>query len=192
MQVMKSLIAIILFMISSTSLVLSQDAVPSYAFPKTKSVELKIGAGKLQPQLLAIDFNYQQNLTKHFSLISFSQIDITAWDRNPDKIYLVTNYFFFVQSFGIGASIGARKFNTGLSLLAGGRFYHSKAMVNEIHDPEMVTNRILPELGLLYNLKIGKKKYYFSTQIYLPLTPFSSALIEKNITLSVGIGFKIN
>jgi len=188
---MKSLIAIILLMSSSISTVLSQDAVPSYALPKTRSAELKIGAGKLQPQLLAFDFNYQKNLTKHFSLISFSQIDISAWDRNPYKIYLVTNYFFFIQSFGIGASVGAKRFNTGLSLLAGGRFYHSKAMVNEIHEPELVTNRILPELGLLYNLKIGKQKYYFSTQIYLPLSPFSAASIEKNITLSVGIGYKI-
>jgi hypothetical protein len=64
-------------------------------------------------------------------------------------------------------------------------------MVNEIQEPEMITNRILPELGVLYNLKIGKKKYYFATQLYLPLTPFSAASIEKNITLSIGIGCKI-
>jgi hypothetical protein len=188
---MKSFIVLTLLMVFSTFLGFPQDTVPAYSFPKSRSVELKIGAGKLQTQLLAIDFNYQHNLSKHFSLISFSQIDFSAWNRNPDKIYLVTNYFFFAQTFGIGASVGTKRFNTGLSLLAGGRLYHSKAMVNEIHEPEMVTNRILPESGLLYNLKIGRKKYYFSTQVYLPLTPFSAASIEKNMTLSIGIGCKI-
>jgi len=188
---MKNFIILTLLMVFSTSLIFSQDTVPSYSFPKTRLVELKIGAGKLQTQLLAIDFNYQHNLSKHFSLISFSQIDFSAWDRNPDKNYLVTNYFFFVQTFGIGASVGTKRFNTGLSMLAGGRYYHSKAMVNEMQEPEMITNRILPELGILYNLKIGKKKYYFATQLYLPLTPFSAASIEKNITLSLGVGCKI-
>lgn len=188
---MKSLYILILLMISSTCMVFSQDTVASHSIPKSHSVELKIGAGKLQTQLLAVDFNYQHNLTKHFSLVSFSQVDFSAWDRNPDKNYLVTNYFFFVQTFGIGANVGTRRLNTGLSMLAGGRYYHSTAMVNEIHEPVMNTNKIMPELGLLYNLKIGKKKYYFSTQVYLPLTPFSAASIEKNMTLSLGVGCKI-
>lgn len=169
----------------------SQYKDPSFASTNFQSFELKAGFGKLQPQLMTLDVNYQKNIARHISLISFTQVDVSAWKRNPDKNYLVTNHFHFLQTIGIGVNTGGRRFNLGLNLLGGGRYYHSKTIVRGINEPEMNVNKLFPELGIMSNIKIGKNRFYFNSQIYFPLTPFAMNFSEKNITLSIGAGYKI-
>lgn len=171
--------------------IFAQDSTSNYLSKNNQVLEFKLGLGKLQPQLVAFDFNYQRNILKHISTLAFSQIDVSAWDRNAKKNALVINHLHFLQTVGIGSTIGRKRFNTGLFLLGGGRIYHTHTIVEGLHSPNLYTTKFLPELGLLLNLKIGKRKYYFSTQLYFPLTPFGNSIIEKNPTLTFGVGYKL-
>jgi hypothetical protein len=156
----------------------------------TKQIEFKLGFGKLQPQLMAFDFNYILPVFKSISAIYFSQIDFSAWDRNPEKVTLVTNQFHLLQLAGIGASIGKR-LNIGCYYLIGGKYYHSHTIVNELYKGELTLNKVNLESGLLVNIKIGKKKNYFSTQLYFPVTPLRKPILEKNPTLTIGLGRRL-
>ena len=182
---------LILFLFSSF-IVNGQGSVKNDTLSKinTKQIEFKLGFGRLQPQLMAFDFNYIVPVYKSISAIYFSQIDISAWDRNPDKIALVTNQFHLLQLAGIGASFGKR-LNIGGYYLIGGKYYHSRTIVNDLYKSELSLNKVSLESGLLISIKIGKKKYYFATQLYFPVTPLRKPILEKNPTLTIGLGRRL-
>ena len=58
---------------------------------------------------------------------------------------------------------------------------------------------VSPDVGLMYNLKIGKKKYFFSYRMYIPLYPypFKSSDITAidgnmaNLSLEFGFGIRL-
>jgi hypothetical protein len=58
---------------------------------------------------------------------------------------------------------------------------------------------VSPDVGLLYNLKIGKKKYFFSYRMYIPLYPYPliSSYIWSlndnmvNFSLEFGLGIRL-
>jgi hypothetical protein len=60
-------------------------------------------------------------------------------------------------------------------------------------------NSISPDYGLMYSLKKGAKKYFFSFQMYVPLYPwpvkdFNISAADgnmNNIALEFGVGIKI-
>jgi hypothetical protein len=156
-----------------------------------KQIEFKLGFGKLQPQLIAFDFNYIIPIYKSISASYFSQIDISAWDRNPDKLALVINQFHALQFAGIGASVGKR-LNIGGYYLIGGRYYQSNTIAKDLYNSELSLNKMNFETGLILNIKIGKEKYYFATQLYFPISPVSKPILEKNPTLTIGLGLRLN
>lgn len=188
---MRALKFIIILLLLSSFIVKGQGSVKNDTLSKiyTKQIEFKLGFGKQQPQLMTFDFNYILPVFKYISAIYFSQIDISAWDRNPDKIALVTNQFHLLQLAGIGASFGKR-FNFGAYYLIGGKYYHSHTIVNDLYNSELNLNKVNLETGVLLNLKIGKKKYYFTTQLYFPVTPIKP-ILEKNPTLTIGLGRRL-
>lgn len=170
-----------------------QNDLPNFIASDYRSLELKIGNGKLQPQLLNANVLYQRNVAKHLALVSYSEFDFSVFGTNPQKNYLVTNYFHWVETIGLGATVGKGRLNNGLYLLAGGRFYRSKSYVDEALKSTLLTQKVLPELSLLYNLKLGKKKCYFSAQVYVPFYPFQMFKNnETNITVSLGVGYKFH
>jgi hypothetical protein len=189
---MRALKFIIILLLFNSFIVKGQGSVKNGTLSKiyTKQIELKLGFGRLQPQLMAFDFNYFQPIYKSISAIYFSQVDISAWDRNPDKIALVTNQFHLLQLAGIGASFGKR-LNIGGYYLIGGRYYHSHTIANDLYNSELYLNKVNFETGLLLNIKIGKKKYYFATQLYFPVTPLRKPILEKNPTLTIGLGRRL-
>jgi hypothetical protein len=190
MRTFKFILILLLF---SSFIVKGQGSVKNDTLIRiySKQIEFKLGFGKLQPQLMVFDFNYILPVYKSISAIYFSQIDISAWDRNPDKIALVTNQFHLLQLAGIGASVGKRV-NIGGYYLIGGRYYHSHTIEKDLYKSELYLNKVNFETGLLLNIKIGKKKYYFATQLYFPVTPISKPILEKNPTLTIGLGLRLN
>ena len=62
----------------------------------TKQIEFKLGFGKLQPQLMAFDFNYILPVFKSISAIYFSQIDFSAGIEILKRLHLLqTNFICF-------------------------------------------------------------------------------------------------
>jgi hypothetical protein len=60
-------------------------------------------------------------------------------------------------------------------------------------------NSFSPDYGLMYNLKKGVKKYFFSFRMYVPINPWPSKDFNissadgnmNNIALEFGVGIKI-
>lgn len=172
---------------------IAQTTLPSYIDPNYKSIEVKLGVGKIELDYINFNILYQRNITKRLPVVLYTELNNSLLNRNPADHYLTTNYFSWVGVAGIGGTLGKKRFNNSLFVLGGGRYHHSKLYVKEELNPEMVTDKLLPELGLLYNLKIGKKRWYFSAQYYQPLYPFNMLKYrELNRTISLGIGYKFN
>ncbi len=166
----------------------AQQEIPNESRPKL--IEMKLGFGKLQPQLSALDMNFFVPVYGVFSATSFTQLCFSAWNRNPNNFALVINQFHALQSVGVGASVG-RKINFGSYYLIGGHYYHSRTVAKDLYNSELITNKINLETGLLFKLKVGRKRYYFSSQLYFPLTPQSRTLLEKNPTITIGLGRRL-
>jgi len=186
------LLILVLAIATQTS---AQNQTPSYIDKGFTSLEVKVGKnGLLQiPVTPNVNVLYQKNLAKHIALVSYTEVAKSIFDTDPAQQYLVINNFWWREMVGIGGTFGRKSLNNNLYLLAGGNFYRSHTYVDEALKPEMITSKLRPELGLLYNLKWGKKRVYFSFQHYIPLYPLNLFFArELTKTTSLGIGFKLN
>jgi hypothetical protein len=166
----------------------AQETVPTYQSEKFKSIEVNGGLGWNSSQTLS--FAYQQNIKRCFAWIALTQLQFPINLSNQFSLES-SKFFNWVQVAGIGGTLGNKRFNNSLYVVGGGRLYYSKLTGNPtiFHEPTLITNKLMPELGLLYNLKVGKKKFYFTSQIYIALYPFKN-FIENPHTLSIGLGYK--
>jgi hypothetical protein len=56
-----------------------------------------------------------------------------------------------------------------------------------------------PDVGLMYNIKIGKKKYFFSYRTYIPLYPYPFKSTDvwtldgnmANLSFEFGLGIRL-
>jgi len=168
----------------------AQDSLSTFKSDKFRSIEMKTGIGLLfRVYKIPINIVYQQNLKRGFSSIFYSEF-LSVFSKNSESSY---REFIWLEAVGIGRTIGNNRFNNGLYLLGGGRAYYSKLALygTDFNQNTLVTTKISPELGLLYNLKVGKKKLYFTTQIYFALTPMKN-FIEARHTLTFGVGYRFN
>lgn len=187
----QKLILIAFFLLGNLQLQ-AQDSLPTFKSEKFRSIEIKTGIGiGYPPRIYKIPINivYQQNIKRGFSTILYSEF-LSMFASNSESNY---SEFTWVEAVGIGRTIGNNKFNNGLYLLGGVRVYHSKLALHntDFNQHTLATNKITPELGLLYNLKVGKKKFYFTTQMYFALTPFKN-FIEARHTFTMGVGYRFN
>ena len=166
----------------------AQETVPTYQSEKFKSIE--VDGGLTRTGLKNVSFAYQQNIKRGFSWIVLTQLQFPINFSN--QISLESSKFFhWVQVTGIGGTLGNKRFNNSLYLVGGGRLYYSKVTGNPsvFREPTLITNKLMPELGLLYNLKVGKKKFYVTSQIYIAMHPLKNFL-ENPHTFSIGLGYK--
>ncbi|WP_421800527.1 hypothetical protein [Haliscomenobacter sp.] len=188
-------ISLAILVLAIATLVSAQNTVPSYIDKGFSSLEFKVGKnGLLQiPVTPHVNVLYQKNIAKHLSVVCYSEIAKSIFNTDPDQKYLIINNFWWREAVGIGGTFGRKSFNNNLFLMAGGNYYRSHTFVDEALKPELITAKLRPELGLLYNLKWGKKRVYFSFQHYIPLYPLN-LFLAKELTraTSVGIGLKLN
>ena len=81
-------------------------------------------------------------------------------------------------------------------LVGGGRYFTEKWTINDpiYHDNSYAFSKFMPTMGALYNLRVGRNKWYFTSQIYIPLAPFAMLKSGETLyesTISFGVGFKI-
>jgi hypothetical protein len=154
-----------------------------------KSLELQVGTGTRLLGSVTLNLNFQKNLGKHLSVLSYSYMDQKPYDRNPEKTYLAVKYLCLMESVGIGSSVGKKGINAGLYLLGGLRYLRTVEAVKGFHESSITTKALLPDVAMLLNMKIGKRKFYFATQIYYQFTRIDPGIAVRNLTAGVGYRF---
>lgn len=183
---------IIAFLVSFSLSLKAQDAIPSYQSETFKSLDMNLGLGLYSPLYAPVPITlvYQQNIKPGFSWIVFSQLGLRfKTDKQLNMKYKAVNW---IEGAGIGGSLGKGIFNAGLYAVAGGRLYYSKytAKNSSLYlEPTLITKKLMPELGLLVSMKVGKKRVYFSSQLYASLYPFKN-FAENFHNFSLGAGYK--
>jgi hypothetical protein len=190
---MKQLLATLFLAFLFATTLFAQDSIQNYCSKDFRSLEFKMGLPTLivkweiNPSVL-----YQRNLQKHIAAIVYSDISFAPVTEKIKNNYLYQRSFHWVEAVGIGATFGNKGINNGFFILGGGRYFYSKMVSKEALMPELVRNSFTPELSLMYNLKVGKKKLYGTFQIFYPLYPFSIGFNgEGNISASLGVGYRI-
>lgn len=143
----------------------------------------------------------QWNIRKRISIISYSSYSFNnAFHRNFN--YIKNEYNFSLsQKFGIGTSLYAKNTSHTFSLIAGIKYSTFKETLNhpDFEKVSVSVNSTNPDLGLVYNLKIGKKKYFFSYRMFIPLYPYPiiSTYVDAfdgnmaNISIEFGVGIRL-
>jgi hypothetical protein len=163
------------------------------------TIEPAVGINPMPSSDLLISNLIQWNIKKRLSLVAhtyYSFNDAFLGDVN----YIKTNYNYSIsQKFGIGTSLFLKNSSHTISFLAGVKY---DAFEETLENPEFEkvsasVSTWSPDVGLMYSLKIGKKKYFFSYRMYIPLYPYpfeSSDIlaIDGNIaSISLEFGFGI-
>lgn len=139
---------------------------------RSLTIEPAIG---LEPMSdLIISNLVQWNIKKRLSTVSYTSYAFNnAMQREFNHIK--TNYnYTLTQKLGVGTSLYSRRLSHTFSFLAGIRFdaYKETLKNPEFEKVSAAVSSVSPDFGLLYNLKIGKKKHFFSYRMYIPLYPY--------------------
>jgi len=168
---------------------------------RTLTVEPGIGIHTNFGTDVLISTLVQWNPRRHLSLASHSSFNINnVTQRSFNNIE--TNYNYSVnQKFGIGLSTYTRKSSHAFLLMVGAKYTsYQESLVNPSFSAATASiDSWSPDYGLMYSLKRGWKKYFFTTRLYLPLYPWptkgSNILYTdgnmQNVALEFGVGIKI-
>mgnify|MGYP001016229268 CR=1 FL=1 len=170
----------------------AQDTLIGYQSKAFKSLDVNVGLGFYAPLYSPIPLTlvYQQNIKPGFSFLVFSQLGVLS--KTDKYLNMTCKMVNWIEGGGIGTSVGNTVFNIGFHAIVGGRFYFSeyRAINSDLyHNPVVITRKLMPELGVLLNMKVGKKKIYFCSQLYASLYPFKN-ILENFHNYSIGIGYK--
>jgi hypothetical protein len=143
----------------------------------------------------------QWNIRKRLSTVSYTSYSYNnAMQR--DLNYIKTNYNYTLnQKFGVGTSLYTKHSSHTFSIMAGIRYDAYKETLEnpDFENVSASVSSVSPDLGLLYNLKIGKKKYFFSYRMYIPMYPYpviSSYIWSlsdnmSNLSFEFGLGIRL-
>ncbi|WP_026461203.1 hypothetical protein [Adhaeribacter aquaticus] len=134
----------------------------------------------------------QYNLKNKIALVSHSAL---AFDFSNNRITDVkqNHSYTIFQKFGLGTAIVTRSASHNFFVLGGLKYNsYSGTLVNEQLGPAFTskTSAFSPDYGILYNLKKGKGKRFFSGRLYLPLNNGISNMLET-ANIEIGIGFQL-
>ncbi len=199
-----------LILIIAAVLVYSQGFTQKKAVPAVKPASAKSQQLTIEPGI-GIHANFgtdfllsglvQWNLRKQLSLASHSSFNINnLFQRNFNGITTEYNYSIN-QKFGVGTSFYSKRSSHSFLLMAGIKFTSFKETLTN-HEDQKVSkeiNSVSPDYGLMYSLKLGTNKYFFSFRAYVPIYPWPTKDLSfnsldgnmNNIALEFGIGIRI-
>jgi hypothetical protein len=143
----------------------------------------------------------QWNPKKHLSVAAHSSFNINnIFQRDFNGIK--TNYNYSInQKFGVGTTFYSKRSSNTFLLMAGVKYTSFEETLSDPDNNKVsaAVNSISPDYGMMYSLKKGVRKYFFSFRMYLPLYPWPSKDFDisfadgnmNNIALEIGIGIKI-
>jgi hypothetical protein len=146
------------------------------------TIEPAIGMETSQMFDLVISNLVQWNIKKRLGIVSYTSYSYNdAMDRNFN--YIMTDYNYSLsQKFGVGTSLYTKRSSHTFSFMGGIRFdaYKETLKNPDFEEVSASVSSLSPDVGLLYNLKIGKKKYFFSYRMYIPLYPYPFKGLDIN------------
>lgn len=144
----------------------------------------------------------QWNPNKRLAISSHSSFNINnVTQRNFN--YVKTDYNYSLnQKFGIGTTRYGRKLSHTFVAMVGMKYTTFQETLDNPNFDKVSTviSAVSPDYGMMYSLKRGWKKYFFTGRFYLPLNPWitKGAKIEnmqgtlRDTALEFGMGIKIN
>jgi hypothetical protein len=192
------LTALLLSIIATTALAQEPAQRKGKNFPSsTLTTELGIGLPLLQivtPQRDWILSNQTQyNINRKLSLVSHTALTLYASTFRDTKDYLSTAHSFsLTERLGLGTTFYTRGTANGFFLLGGLKYSSVKSTMNHPDFPEETVSysSLVPEYGLMYNVKVGRKKYFFSGRLYVPLNNLPLELAES-VSIELGAGMRL-
>ena len=194
--------SVILLLITFSAANAQTDTATRKGFPLRKlTIEPAIGITPMPISDVVISNLLQWNVKKQLSIISRSSISFnSAFNRNFN--YIHTDYSYLLsQTIGIGTLFYLKHSSHTFSFMAGIKYDATQETLNnpEFEKVSYATSTVSPDFGLMYNYKLGKKKYFFSYRMYIPLYPypFKTSDINSmdsnlaNISFEFGIGIRI-
>jgi len=134
-----------------------------------------------------------------FASHSFYSINnITARDVN----YVVTDYNYSLsQRLGVGSTFYTKRSSHSFFFMAGVNYtaYQETLMNPGLEEVTTSISSVSPDYGLMYSLKKGGKKCFFTFRAYIPLYPWPMKGSDINyvdanmntISLEFGVGIKL-
>lgn len=171
-------------------------------FPERQlTIEPGIGLNAMPISDLVLSNVLQWNINKRFSLVShtsYAYNNVFLREFN----FIKTDYNYSLnQKFGVGISVYSKHSMNTFSLLAGIKYnsYQETLDNPDLEKVSMSVKSFSPDAGLMYNLKKGRKKYFFSFRMYIPLYPYSIANSDEwsldgnmaNVSLEFGLGIRL-
>lgn len=143
----------------------------------------------------------QWNPYKRLSLASHSSYNINnITQREFNQIKTDYNYSFN-QKFGVGTTRYCRRSAHSFFLMVGAKYTsYQETLVNpNINNATVSISSLSPDYGLMYSMKRGWKKYFFTYRMYVPLYPWPIKGADvnyadgnmNNIALELGVGIKL-
>jgi hypothetical protein len=143
----------------------------------------------------------QWNMKKHLSIVSHTSYAFNNAFLRVNN-YIQTNYNYSLsQKFGIGTSLYSKRSSHTFSLMAGIKYDSFKETLEnpEFEKVSATESFISPDVGLMYSLKVGKKKYFFSFRTFIPLYPYPFKSTDvysmdgnmANLSLEFGFGIRL-
>ena len=172
------------------------------SYPLRKlTVEPAIGVNPYPNSDLLLTNLVQWNSSKRLALVSYTSFAFNnAFERTSGHVRSDYNHSLS-QKFGIGTSRYCKRAVHSIALLAGVKYdAFQETWVDAEHGD--VTARVKttdPDVGLMYNVKVGRQKHYFSFRTYIPLYPYPIKTLDAwsldgnlaNVSLEFGVGIRL-
>lgn len=182
------------------------SSAPGFAQPakythRLLTIEPAVGVHTNMGTDLLLSAMVQWSPKKRLAFASHSSYNI----NNPfsrDINYVHTDYNYSLnQKFGVGTTLYAKRSSHSFFLMAGVKYtaYQETLYHPDLDKTTTSISAVSPDYGMMYSLKKGGKKCFFTFRTYLPLYPWfmkgSNILYVdgniNNIALEFGVGVKI-
>ncbi|GAB4039392.1 hypothetical protein [Spirosoma gilvum] len=134
----------------------------------------------------------QYNIYKRISLVSY--ISFSYGFPNNRIVDVQQHYSYSIdKKFGFGTSLFTKKGSNSFYLLAGVKYDSYSGTLSNEQLPETITTKtssFTVDYGIMYNLRLGRNKYFMSTRLYIPLKDGLAGMSE-NANLELGVGIRI-
>lgn len=168
---------------------------------RTLTIEPGVGIHTNFGTDLLISNLVQWNPNKRLAMASYSSFNINNITQR-DFNYVKTDYNYSLnQKFGAGTTLYSKKVSHTFLLMMGMKYTTYQETLDNPNFNTVSTSitAFSPDYGMMYSLKRGWKKYFFTGRFYLPLSPWltKGANMEnvqgtlRDTALEFGMGIKI-